>query len=153
MAKEACMALDTQDAREKRQLPVFTSSVSASPNVANRLHPAIYATIAGLALLFVIGAWGFFAPNDMYYLLAIVTGFIFVAVFLPFQLWRVQRHGNDPRDTSLSPRSLVNWLHTDFDAWQSRIKGSDAAAGILLPVAAVAIGMICFAIILHFDTG
>ncbi|HXE29044.1 MAG TPA: hypothetical protein VN656_11045 [Stellaceae bacterium] len=147
------MVLDIRDAREEQRLPVPVSPKVSSRNLAVRLHPAIYETIAALALLFVIGAWGFFAPNDTYYLLAIVTGFIFVAVFLPFQLWRVQRHGHDPRDTSLSHRSFWNWLDAELDVWQGRIKGRDAAAGILLPVAAVAIGMICFAIIINIEIG
>jgi hypothetical protein len=153
MPKEARMTVDIQDARETRQLPVPQSPAVMASNVARRLHPAIYETIAGLAVLFVLSAWGFFAPNDTYYLLAIVTGFVFVAVFLPFQLWRVRRHGHDPRDTSLSHRTLGGWLNADLDIWQARIKGSDAATGILLPIAAVAIGMLCFAIILHLDVG
>jgi hypothetical protein len=143
------MALDIQDTREIRQVPAVVSA----PNVARRLHPAIYITIAGLALVFIASAWTFAALNDSYYLIAIVTGFVTAAVGLPFQLWRVQRHGHGPRDTSLSPRSLSNWLHTDLDVWQTRIRGSDAAAAILLPIAAVAIGMLCLAIVLHIDVG
>jgi hypothetical protein len=153
MPKEAHMAVDIQDAREERQLPVPRSPEVTAPNVVHRLHPAIYETIVGLAVLFVLSAWGFFAPNDTYYLLAVVTGFVFVAVFLPFQLWRVRRHGHDPRDNSLSDWPLWNWLNADLDVWQARIKGSDAATGILLPIAAVAIGMLCFAIVLHLEVG
>ena len=147
------MALDVRDKGEEQRLSVPASPAVPSRNLAVRLHPAIYETIAALALLFVIGAWGFFAPNDTYYLLEVVTGFVFVAVFLPFQLWRVRRHGHDPRDTSLSHRSFRNWLDAELDIWQGRIKGRDAAAGILLPVAAVAIGMICFAIIINIEIG
>jgi hypothetical protein len=153
MPKEAFMAIDIQDAREERQLPVPRSREVTDSGVAKRLHPAIYETIVGLAVLFVLSAWGFFAPNDTYYLLAVVTGFVFLAVFLPFQLWRVRRHGHDPRDTSLSSWPLANWLHAELDVWQTRIRGSDAAAGILLPVAAVSIGMLCLAIVLHLDVG
>ena len=144
---------DIRDAREERHLPVPTAAEVPSQNLARRLHPAIYGIIAALALLFVLGAWGFFAPNDTYYLLEIVTGFVFIAVFLPFQLYRVRRHGHDPRDTSLSHRSFWNWLDAELDVWQGRIKGRDAAAGILLPVAAVAVGMICFAIIINLEIG
>ncbi len=147
------MALDIRDAQEERHLPVPISRERALGNLAHRIHTGIYATIAGLAVLFVIAAWGFFAPNDTYYLLAIVTSFIFAAVFLPFQLYRVRRHGHDPRDTSLSHRSFSNRLDAEFDIWQDRIRGSDAAVAILLPVAAVAIGMVCLTIILHIDVG
>lgn len=142
------MALDIQDTRESRQLPVV-----ASDDLAYRIHPAVYLAAGALALLFIASAWAFAAPNDVAYLLAIVTGFILAAVGLPVQLWRVRRHGHDPRDSSLSPRTLSNWLHTDFDVWQTRIPGKDAAAAILLPIAAVAIGLFCLAIVLHVDVG
>ena len=87
------------------------------------------------------------------YLLAIVSGFVAATVGLPYQLWRVRRHGHDPRDTSLSHRSLWNWLGADFDIWETRVRGSDAAAAILLPVAAVSIGMFLLAIVLHIEIG
>lgn len=142
------MALDIQDTRETRQLPAATSG-----NLAHRLHPAVYLAAGALALLFIASAWAFAAPNKVAYLLAIVTGFILAAIGLPFQLWRVRRHGHDPRDSSLSPRSLASWLQADLDIWQTRIPGKDAAAAILLPIAAVAIGLFCLAIVLHVDVG
>jgi hypothetical protein len=141
--------LDIQEARERRQLPVQAHP----PNPAHRLHPAIYMAIAALALLFAASVWGFFAPSSRNYLLAIVTGFVLAAVGLPFQLWRVQRHGHDPRDTSLSPRPLAEWLNSDIEVWGSRMRGRDAAAAILLPIAAGAFGMLCFAVVLHIAVG
>lgn len=147
------MALDIRDARESRHLPVATASQQASNNLARRLHPAIYLAITGLAVLFIASAGTFAAPNDSYYVIAIACAFILAAVGLPYQLWRVRRHGHDPRDTSLSHRSLAGWLDADFDVWQTRVKGRDAAAAILLPIAAVAIGLFCLAIVLHIDIG
>jgi hypothetical protein len=38
----------------------------------------------------------------------------------------------------------------DFDTWQDRVKGRNAAVEILLPMAAIAIGMTAFAIVLYF---
>lgn len=101
-------------------LNVRSLAAGPSQNLAVRLHPAIYETIAGRALLFVIGAWGFFASNDTYYLLEIVTGFVCAAVLLLFQLWRVRRHGHDPRVASLSHHSFPNWLDAELDIWQGR---------------------------------
>ena len=147
------MARDIRDAREERQLPALRSPNAERPSTARRVHPAIYLTILGFALLFIASAWAFDGPGDTYYLLAIVSGFVAAAVGLPYQLWRVRRHGHDPRDTSLSHRSLWNWLRTDFDIWQTRVRGSDAAAAILLPVAAVSIGMFLLAIVLHIEIG
>jgi hypothetical protein len=153
MPKEAGMVIDIQDARENRQLPVPTTSYHAPDNVARRLHPAIYRVILALAVVFVAAAATFAAPNDSYYLIAIACAFILAAVGLPYQLLRVRRHGHDRRDTSLSHRTLRGWLDADFDVWQARLKGRDAAAAILLPIAAVTIGFLCLAIVLHIDVG
>ncbi|HEX3970380.1 MAG TPA: hypothetical protein VHX19_03605 [Stellaceae bacterium] len=147
------MAIDIHDARESRQLPVSITPPPASDNVARRLHPAIYLAILGLAIVFVAAAGTFAAPNDSYYLIEIACGFILVAVGLPYQLLRVRRHGHDPRDTSLSHRTLGGWLNAEFDVWQTRIRGWDAAAAILLPVAAVSIGLVCLTIVMHLDIG
>lgn len=147
------MAIDIHDVRESRQLPAPATPSPAAANVARRLHPAIYLTILGLAVVFIAAAGTFAAPNDSYYLIAIACAFILAAVGLPYQLLRVRRHGHDPRDTSLSHRTLGGWLNADLDVWQTRIKGWDAAAAILLPVAAVSIGLVCLTIVLHFDVG
>jgi len=152
-AKEVVMALDIRDAHESQHLPVPTVPRQPSDNLARRLHPAIYLAIAGLAVLFIASAATFVAPNDSYYVIAIACAFILAAIGLPFQLWRVQRHGHDPRDTSLSHRTLWGWLNADLDVWQTRVKGRDAAAAILLPIAAVSIGLLCLAIVLHFVVG
>jgi len=147
------MALDIRDAHESQHLPVTMASRQTSDNLARRLHPAIYLAIAGLAVLFIASAGAFAAPNDSYYVIAIACGFILAAIGLPYQLWRVQRHGHDPRDTSLSHRTLSGWLSADLDVWQTRIKGRDAAAAILLPIAAVTIGLFCLAVVLHVAVG
>jgi len=147
------MAIDIRDAREERNLPVPAAPEAPPQNLARRLHPAIYLAILGLAVLFVASAGTFAAPNDSYYVIAIACGFVLFAMFLPFQLWRVRRHGHDPRDTSLSHRTFGGWLNADLDVWQTRVKGKDAAAAILLPIAAVAVGLLCLAIVLHIDVG
>jgi hypothetical protein len=152
-ALEVAMALDIRDARESRHLPVPTEARRAPDNLARGVHPGIYVAIAAMAAVFIACAGTFAAHNDSYYLIAIACGFIVAAIALPYQLWRVRRHGHDPRDMSLSHRTLSGWLNADLDVWQERIKGSDAAAAILLPVAAVTLGMLAFAIILHFDIG
>lgn len=147
------MALDIRDAHESERLPVPTEARHAPDNLARGIHPAIYVAIAGLALLFIACAATFAAHNDSYYVIAIACGFIAAAVGLPYQLWRVRRHGHDPRDMSLSHRTLWGWLNADLDIWQARIKGRDAAVAILLPIVAVSIGLLCLAIVLHIDVG
>lgn len=147
------MAIDIHDAHESAQLPAPMAPPPVSENVARRLHPAIYLTILGLALVFIAAAGTFAAANDSYYLIAIACGFILAAVGLPYQLWRVRRHGHDPRDMSLSHRTLHGWLNAELDVWQTRVKGWDAAVAILLPVAAVSIGLVCLTIVMHLEVG
>jgi hypothetical protein len=152
-AKEAAMALDIRDAYESARLPVPQEARQASDNLARGIHPAIYGAIASLALLFIVCAGTFAAHNDSYYVIAIACAFIVAAIGLPYQLWRVRQHGHDPRDLSLSHRTLRGWLNADLDVWQTRVKGRDAAAAILLPIVAVSIGLLCLAIVLHIDVG
>lgn len=147
------MALDIRDARESQHLPVTIEARQAPDNLARGIHPAIYVAIAALALVFIACAGSFAADNDSYYVIAIACGFIMAAVGLPYQLWRVRRHGHDPRDASLSHRTLQGWLNADLDVWQARIKGRDAATAILLPIVAVSIGLLCLAIVLYIDVG
>jgi len=147
------MTLDIRDAKESQHLPAPQAPWQAPDNLARGIHPAIYLVILGLALVFIACAGTFAAHNDSYYVIAIACGFIVAAIGLPYQLWRVRRHGHDPRDVSLSHRTLRGWFNADLDIWEARIKGRDAAAAILLPIAAVSIGLLCLAIVLHIDIG
>jgi len=45
--------------------------------------------------------------------------------------------------------SLGEWLASDVDTWQARLKARDALAVILLPIAAGAFGMTAFALVLN----
>jgi len=109
----------------------------------NLLHPRVYALMVGLAGWLVISVWIFSGVGSTDYLLAIVSGFIFIAVALPFILSRFAR-GDD------NELSFGTWRSREFDTWTGRLRGSQAAAEILLPIAAVAFGMTAFGIVLHF---
>jgi len=106
------------------------------------LHPRVYALIMGLAGWLVLSVWIFSGVGSTDYLLAIVSGFIFIAVALPFILSRLQHPGSE------GP-SFRAWVSVDFDTWTGRLRGSHAAIEILLPIAAVAFGMTAFGIVLH----
>jgi hypothetical protein len=49
--------------------------------------------------------------------------------------------GDDP------PPSLRDWVTWDFETWQDRLSGAQAALHILLPIAAAAVGMTAFGIL------
>lgn len=116
--------------------------------VVSALHPRVYAVVMGLACWLVLSLWLFAGGGPVDYLLFIVGGFIFIAVMLPLILSQVTRmDGATPeRDTQ---RSYRDWAASEFDTWQGRLTGRAAAVQILLPIAAVAIGMTLFGIALH----
>jgi hypothetical protein len=115
--------------------------------IARRLHPRVYALMIGLALWLVLSVWLFAGGGVVDYLLVIVSGFIAIAVALPFILSRVG-HIDDAKDDD-ALQSFRDWSAADFDTWQGRLSGAQAATQILLPIAAVAIGMTVFGVALH----
>jgi hypothetical protein len=123
-----------------------TTKTNARP-VTRWLHPRVYRLLIALAAWLVLSVWLFAGGGVTDYLLAIVCGFIFIAVALPFVLSRVARGDTD--DGSDKLRSYRDWAAADFDTWQGRLSGAQAATQILLPIAAVAFGMTIFGIALH----
>jgi hypothetical protein len=119
------------------------------PAATGRLHSRVYAVLIGLALWLVLSVWLFAGGGVVDYLLFIVSGFIFVAVMLPFILSRVGR-GDDTTKPDATEPAFHDWQAGEFDTWQGRLRGREAAAQILLPIAAVAIGMTVFGVAFHF---
>jgi hypothetical protein len=108
----------------------------------------IYAALIGFVAWMALAAWGFAGPGYADFSLAIVTGLLIVAVVIPLILWRVWSANSDtPPDNRMS---FGEWRSSQFETWQDRVKGSNAAAEILLPIAAAAVGMTVFAIVFHY---
>ena len=117
---------------------------------SEQLHPWIYRTIVGLVLVLILSVWGFVGPGYSGLALAVVSIFIFIAVAIPIILWRIWRnHAADPDEAE----SFAIWQERDFEICDGRLKGADAALQVLLPIAAVSIGMAVFALVLYFDVG
>jgi len=122
--------------------------------VTNRIHPFVYRAIALLALWFVLGAWGFFAPTGYIGLaLGVMSLFVLVTVSLPFILARFARKRRALDPTAQRTGSLQEWLAGDVDTWPGRVSAREAVAAILLPILAGAVGMTAFAIALHVAVG
>jgi len=123
-----------------------------SRRVTGSLHPAVYMALVGLTLWLGLAIWGFGYDGQTDYLLAIVNGFLFIAVAIPatLALMAYRQRNSDERKSSGGDASLREWMTRDFDTWQDRVKGRNAAVEVLLPMAAIAIGMTAFAIVLHF---
>lgn len=109
------------------------------------LHPGVYAILVGFCGWLVLSVWIFFSGvKTTDYLLTVVTGFIVIAVGLPFILSRQMRDRLDR-----TRPSFRSWRYRNFETWTGRLGGTQAAAEILLPIAAVAFGMTALGIVLH----
>ena len=112
----------------------------------DRFHPGIYAAVVGLVVLFVISAFAFGDHGYADYLLAVVVGFFVMAMGVPYLLWLTWR--NQTRADRDNTESLRDWSRGDYEIWQCRLKGREAAIQVLLPIAAVAVGMTVIGIVL-----
>jgi hypothetical protein len=123
----------------------------ANERVVRDLHPAIYIALVGLTLWLGLVIWGFGYDGQTDYLLAIVSGFLFIAVAIPSTLaLMVHRQKSSDEQNSSGEASFKEWMTGNFDTWQDRVRGRNAAVEVLLPMAAIALGMTAFAIVLHF---
>ena len=109
----------------------------------------MYWTMVGLAIWLVGSVWGFAGTGYTRLALSVVSLFIGIIVGLPLILGLIARRHRPPADGDKAG-SMAEWLGREFDTRTERIKGSEAAVQILLPIAAVAFGMTIFALVHHF---
>jgi hypothetical protein len=129
----------------------MTREVSRSNRpVSDQLHPLVYAAIVGLVLWYVISAWDFFGEGDTGLLLAVVSSFFVMATAIPCVLWLVWRKHRGSGAEPGEGISLRDWASGSFEIWQDRLKGANAIVEILLPIAAVALGMTALGIVFHY---
>jgi len=131
-----------------------------SKRVTDCLPTRIYAIIAGLALWFVFSTWWFFGGAGYIELaLAVVTGLFVMALGIPFTLWqagvKARKRDAAPETAEELPaseqpaESLGTWFEGRFDTWTGQQTSATAAAEILLPIAAVALGIMAMGIVFH----
>jgi hypothetical protein len=115
-------------------------------------HPGFFKAIVVLGGLYVLAAWGFAGHGITDMLLAVVSGFFFVSIGLVVLLWLTRRR--HPReewgDRECRTDSFGNWVCRDVETSTGPVRGSIATIEALLPIAAVAIGMLAFAMVVHF---
>lgn len=117
-------------------------------------HPVVYKTMAAFALAMVVGSWGFVSQGyPTVYVLAVVSGFVLGCLGLAYLVRRVRHGDRRPWRGSAPPaetgESFAHWSNAHMQVWQSRIKGRDALIQATLPIAAVGIGMMLFALALE----
>ena len=116
--------------------------------VSRQLHPWVYAAIAGTALCYIAAIWiGFAGSGYTDYLLAIASFFVLGSLALPFIAWRVWKSNRERAGDKAERRSFSRWARGEVDVGQGHVRGATATIEILLPLAAVAFGMVAFAIL------
>lgn len=121
--------------------------VAHNKPVFDHLHPKLYAGAIGLVAWFALAAWILFDRQDDIGLpLAMVSVLLFMAVLIPLALALVWRR-HQARDRHPGQLSLRDWSAGDFAVWGSRVRGTDAAIDLLLPLAAVAFGLTAIGIV------
>lgn len=118
--------------------------------VSNELHRRVYQAVAGLTLWFIAAAWLLFSGGaDADLFLTALTAFFLIAMAIPLAIWLVwSKQGAGAGRGPGMP--LRDWLSGDFDTCQYRLRGSEAAVQVLLPIAAGAIGLTAFGLVLYF---
>ena len=115
--------------------------------VFDQLHPRVYAGAVGLVAWFALSAWILFDRQaDIGLPLMMVSVLLFMAVLIPLALalvWRRHRIS----DSHPEATSFRDWRAGDFAVWGSRVRGTDAAIDMLLPLAAVAFGLTAIGIV------
>ena len=109
--------------------------------ISDSLHPLVNTAIIGAALMFVAAVWMFFdsGPYEAW-LDVVVTGLFVIAIAIPALLW-----SDGARDDS--HLSFRDWAGGEFDTLTGPVKGANATAEVLLPIAAVAVVRLVFHII------
>ncbi len=135
------------------------SSARSTEQRSLQLHPAIYKTMVGLVVWFVVSAWAFFGDAGYLGLILVMMSVLFImATGIPFVLWLTDRNARDEAAPSTAPstasaqfpQSFTTWKAGSFDTWTGQCKGSAAAIEVLLPVAAVAFGIMLIGIVFDY---
>src|SRR5262249_19591362 len=78
----------------------------------------------------------------------VVTGLFIIAIATPALLWLTWRRNADGARDDSHP-SFRDWAAGEFDILTGPVKGGNATAEVLLPIAAVAVGMTVLGLVFH----
>ncbi len=131
---------------ESKNLPV-----GHNRPVNTALHPLVYKTLVGLVAWLVLSIWLLFdGTHYIELIVAMITVFFVIATGIPVLIWMTWRrraaHPDRPPD-----ETFRLWATQQFRAWTGDLSGGAAAVQVLLPIAAVSIGMTVFGLVYYFD--
>ena len=115
-------------------------------------HSGFVSAILALCVVFIVGAWSFLSGRGYIGLVAgVVTFFTLLIMAIPYDLWRIKAE-HDGRNARLARGSFREWLNSDVEIWDDQLSGREAMINALLPIGAVAIGAVLFALAFHIST-
>ena len=118
--------------------------------VHDGLHPFVYRSIVALTVWLVLSVWLFFDRGAYVGLtLAMITVFFVIAVGIPLLIWKTWQHNAPAEETREPTETFTAWASQSFATWTGRLSGREAAMQILLPIAAVSIGMFVFGLVFY----
>jgi len=123
------------------------------PPAHDGLHPLVYRSMIALTVWLVLSVWVFFDHGGGYVglTLAVVTLFFVIAVVIPLLIWKSWQHNAPAQETREPVEPFDAWASQSFVTWTGRLTGREAATQILLPLAAVSIGMFIFGLVFYLD--
>jgi hypothetical protein len=121
--------------------------------IHDALHPLIYRAMLALTAWLVLSIWVLFGSAGSYVglIFAMVTLFFVIVTGIPLLIWQTWRRNADRHDTAAPSERFRNWTSDGFATWTGNLSGREAATQILLPLAAVSIGMTVFGLVYYFD--
>jgi hypothetical protein len=117
--------------------------------VHEELHPAVYRALVGFTVWLVLSIWALFSGAYFGLTAAVITFFFVVLVGIPTLLWLSWRHNAE--DENHDSEAFNEWLVHSFKSATGTLSGREATMQILLPIAAVSLGMTIFGLVYYFD--
>jgi hypothetical protein len=115
------------------------------------LHPLVYRIIIGLTFWFIVSIWVLFDRGSYVGLtFAMITVFFVIVTGIPVLIWQTWRHNAPRNDSRPVTESFRSWTNHEFPTWTGTLSGTEAAMQILLPIAAVCIGITIFGLVFLF---
>ncbi len=117
--------------------------------VHEELHPAVYKALVDFTVWLVLSIWALFSGAYFGLTAAVITLFFVVLVGIPTLLWLSWRHNAE--DENHDSETFNEWLVQSFKSATGTLSGREATMQILLPIAAVSLGMTIFGLVYYFD--
>ncbi len=113
------------------------------------LHPLVYKAIVALAAWLVLSIWIFFDRGNTYLGLAFVMITFFFAMLTGIPLALLHEWRRYTPQAESRGESFRDWESREIPTWTERIPGRDVVIQIMLPLAAVVVGMTLFGLVFN----